>query len=258
MKNPIKWEHLTSPEVKALSEKEAIVLIPVGSIEQHGPHLPLGCDTIIATEMSMKAAEKLSKNSIPSIVSPSLAVCNSTHHMSFAGSMTLTPQSFITVLLEYCRNIASHGFRKIVIVNGHGGNNHPIQTALVAINEELGFPVYQINYYTGLTKEITRSILSTQDSMIHACESETSLMLAIDETLVDPVYKETSGSMSMGTSLEDKGLVSTFHRMESHTENGVMGNSYAATKEKGEKLMAVVVDFLYEALSNEELWNRRV
>jgi creatinine amidohydrolase len=258
MKNPIRWEHLTSPEVKALSEKEAIVLIPVGSIEQHGPHLPLGCDTIIAAEMSERAAEMLSRNGIPSVVAPPLAICNSTHHMSFAGSMTLTPQTFITVLSEYCRNIASHGFRKIVIVNGHGGNSHPIQTALVAINEELGFPVYQINYYSGLTKEITRSILSTQDSIIHACECETSLMLAIDETLVDPIYKETSGSMSVGTSLEDRGLISTFHRMESHTENGVMGNSYAATKEKGEKLVSVVVDFLYDVLINEELWSGKV
>lgn len=257
MKNKIRWDNLTSPEIRELSKKKAIVIIPTGSIEQHGPHLPVGCDTIIATIMSERVAKSLNENNIPTVVTPSLSICNSTHHMSFAGSMTLTPQTFLTVLLEYCKNIASHGFKKIVLINGHGGNSNPIQTALVTINEVLGFPVYYMDYYTGLSK-INESILTTQDYPIHACEGETSIMLAIDETLVDPIYKETSGNMSFGLEVEENGSINTFHRMETYTENGVMGNPYAATKEKGEKIISIVDKFLYDTLSTEELWTRSV
>jgi creatinine amidohydrolase len=94
--------------------------------------------------------------------------------------------------------------------------------------------------------------------MVHACESETSLMLAYDETLVDPIYKETSGYAGGCTRHEDEVVLHTFHRMEAHTVNGVMGNSYAATKEKGEAMIAEMVGNLTRILSDDCLWHGRV
>jgi len=255
MKKPYRWDNLTSPQVKAQAEAEAIVLVPTGSTEQHGPHLPVGTDAIISTYMCEQIAQELISRGIPAIVAPTVAVANSMHHMSFAGSMSLEPTTYIEMLTEYCRAVASHGFKKIVIVNGHGGNTAPNSVAQIKINRELGFPVYHTMYFAGIDQS---AFIETQKGMIHACEAETSFILAIDETLVDPIYLETSGNMGGATEGETRGLISTFHRMETTTPNGVMGNSLKATKEKGEKMIAASTKSVADILSDENLWKSRV
>ena len=257
MKNPYRWDNLTSPQIKKLSEEGAIVLVPVGSTEQHGPHLPVGTDALMATSMSEKLAAALGEKGVPCVVAPTIAVANSTHHMSFAGSLTLRPETYLALLRDYCHSIASHGFRKILLVNGHGGNIDPTNTALISINEELGFPVYFTGYWQA-SAQAEQEILETQKGMIHACEEETSLVLALDDSLVDPIYKETKGNPGHGSSMLDAGVWETFHRMETHTENGVMGNSYAATKEKGEALTKRMVEDLAEKLADPSIWEQKV
>lgn len=257
MKNPIRWDHLTSPQLKALQEQGAIVLLPLGSTEQHGPHLPVGTDALMATAMSERIALALQQRGKPCVVAPTIAVANSVHHMSFCGSLTLKPQTYMNMLRDYCHAIAAHGFRKIVLVNGHGGNNAPTDTALIDINEELGFPVYFTGYFSG-DPTAQSDVLETQSGMVHACESETSLMLALDESLVDPVYQQTKGNIGYDYAPEDNAVLFTFHRMESHTENGVMGNSYAATKKKGEAMGHRMVESMVDILCDDELWSRKL
>ena len=254
MKNTLRWDNLTSPELKKLAADNAVVLLPLGSTEQHGPHLPVGTDALLATWMSERACAALRQNGVAAVVAPTFAVANSMHHMSFAGSLSIRPMTYMQALLEQCRAIAAHGFTRIALVNGHGGNTAPTKAALVDINLELGFPVYLTDYLPGVDES---AVLESQKGMIHACESETSLVLAMDETLVDPVYKETKGYPGDATAAEDKNLVSTFHRMEAHTKNGVMGNSYLATREKGERLAAAGTAALCAVLSDPELWNKR-
>ncbi len=254
MKNNLRWDNLTSPEIKKLAESSAIVLIPTGSTEQHGPHLPVGTDAILATWFAERAAAGLREQGVPALVAPTFAIANSMHHMHFAGSLSLSPRTYIQVLQEQVRAMASHGFTRFAIINGHGGNIAPTKTALIDINRELGFPVYFLDYI--VVDEAP--FLDTQTGMNHACESETSLMLAYDDSLVDPIYKETSGYPDGCTRREDEGSVHTFHHMEAHTKNGVMGNSYAATKEKGLALAAATTAKLVEVLSDEDIWNQPV
>ena len=257
MKNMVRWDNLTSPQIKRLAQEEAIVLIPLGSTEQHGPHLPVGCDNLMATWMAEQVAASLSQKGIPCVVTPSIAVANSRHHMSFAGTISLSVEHYMAVLADYCRCVAAHGFHKIAIINGHGGNDAPTQAALVGINEELGFPVYYAPYYKGdLT--VQPETLETQTGMNHACEGETSLALALDESLVDPMYKTLKGNPGYPLEAENKHILTTFHRMESHTENGIMGNSYAATKEKGEIMVRRFVDDLVDVFSNPQVWQQKV
>lgn len=250
MKKPYRWDNLTRPEIAALAEKQAIVLLPTGSTEQHGPHLPVGCDAILATWFAERAAQALNEKGVSAVVAPTFAVANSMHHMSFPGTISLRPRTYMQSLQEQCRAIAAHGFRKIAIINGHGGNSAPTKAALVDINLELGFPVYFIDYMT----VDEAPFLESQRAMIHACESETSLMLAYDESLVDPCYLETTGYPGGCSKYEDQGLASTFHRMESHTENGVMGNSNRATREKGVALANAATARLAEILADPALW----
>lgn len=257
MKNTIRWDNLCSPELKELAEVGAIVLVPLGSTEQHGPHLPVGCDALMATAMSEKIAQELCSRGQVCIVAPTIAVANSTHHMSFSGSLTLKPSTYMLMLKDYCCSIAAHGFRKIVLVNGHGGNVAPTEAALIEINETLGFPVYLTGYWKG-DPTAQSDVLESQSGMIHACEGETSLMLAIDEDLVDEGYHSIKGNPGYDFAPEDDDILHTFHRMESHTENGVMGNSYLATKEKGEKMVDRMVRGMADILCTDGLWERKV
>ena len=111
MKKTYRWDNLTSREIAALAEQQAIVLIPTGSTEQHGPHLPVGCDAILATWFAERAAQGLRAQGVPAVVAPTFAVANSMHHMSFAGSMSLRPRTYMKVLQEECRAIA-RGIRR--------------------------------------------------------------------------------------------------------------------------------------------------
>lgn len=253
MKNPLRWDNLSWTQLQAAAKKEPIVIMPVGSIEQHGPHLPVGCDYILAQAMAEKIAAQLDSRGVPVLVAPTVMAANSIHHMSFAGTITLQPQTFIQMLTEYCRCITAHGFKKIVFVNGHGGNTQPIGVAQITINEELGIRAYYMGYWSG-GGDIQRQTLESQSGMIHACEGETSLMLAIDESLVDPIYKETKGDSEYPTAAERAHKMSTFHRMEDMTANGVMGNSYLATKEKGERMIAAMVSGAADLLCAKDLW----
>ena len=254
MKMTYRWDNLTSRELGALAENNAVVLIPTGSTEQHGPHLPVGTDAILATWFAELTAQGLVEKGVPAVVAPTFAIANSMHHMNFPGSLSLRPRTYMAALEEQCRAIAAHGFKRIAIINGHGGNIAPSKAALVDINIELGFPVYFLEYI--VVDEAP--FLETQKGMIHACESETALMLAYDESLVDPIYKETTGYPGGCTKWEDEGVLHTFHRMEAHTVNGVMGNSCAATREKGEAMAEATTKKLVEILSDDVLWKMKV
>lgn len=255
MKNKFKWEDLTAYELKKLSEDSAVVMMPIGAIEQHGAHLPVAVDLISASWVCQLTAEKLEKKGIPAVIAPSFVIANSMHHMNFPGSLSIEPRTFIQVLSEQCQAIAAQGFRKIALVNGHGGNMAPIDVALIEINRKLGLPVYNVPC-SGSVKEA--QFLDTQDCMLHSGEVETSIVLAYDESLVAPDYKELSGYTGGCSVHEDAGTVGTFHYMESHTENGIMGNAYAATKEKGFKLIEAYSDNVTEALSDSRLWEAPV
>lgn len=257
MKNSLRWDNLNTRELKALSEKEAIVLIPTGSTEQHGPHLPVGCDNLLATGMSELIAKELNQRGKPCVVAPSIPVANSTHHMSFCGSMTLRPETYMNLLFDYCKSIASHGFHKIVIINGHGGNTAPTETALISINEALGFPVYFTGYWKGDNSAMS-DVLESQSGMIHACEGETSLLWAFDDEFIDPIYKDTKGNPGYPLEAEENGILHTFHRMEMHTENGVMGNSYLASFEKGKNMVQRMVKGMADTLCDDRLWSQKV
>lgn len=251
MKNKYLWEHLRSPELKTLAERDAVVLVPVGAIEQHGQHLPVNTDLISASWVCQLVAERLDAKGIAAVVAPSFIIANSLHHMHFPGSLSIQPRTFIQVLKEQCASIASQGFRKIALVNGHGGNIAPIDVALIEINRELGIAVYNVPCNGGVDES---QFLDKQKWMIHSGEVETSIVLAYDESLVDPCYKEAKGYEGNATKYEDEKILATFHHMEAHTKNGVMGDATTASREKGLALVNAYADNIARALSDEEIW----
>ena len=112
----MRFEELSSPEIAALDRERTVLVLPLGSVEQHGRHMPLGTDTMLAHAVALAAAEKV----------PGVAVLPwygfSAHHMRFPGSITLRAETLIALCEDIVGSVVAHGFRRILIVNGHGGN----------------------------------------------------------------------------------------------------------------------------------------
>lgn len=123
-KNAVYLSHSTWPQVEDYLKKNKTILFPVGSTEQHGPSGIIGIDYLSSEAI---AAEVSSKTGI--MVAPALAFGMARHHMEFPGTMSFKPSTYVTVICELLSSLADHGFEKVLIINGHGGNIAPLTTA---------------------------------------------------------------------------------------------------------------------------------
>lgn len=245
----INWQDLTSLEIKQLAEEQAMVIIPTGATEQHGTHLPTGTDTIIINDIASKVASKLNKIGTKCIVAPVLTVTNSMNHLSFHGTLTLSPHTYIQVLTEYCESIYKNGFRKIVLLNGHGGNVSINEVALITIIEKIKNPIYHIGFWEDIENEMSEIVEEQPYGIMHACEGETSIMLYINGDLVKSSYKDTK-EVKNSDNLKAT-LTPSFQRIEKISENGVIGNPFSATSTKGKKMLEIIVENLVDKLKND-------
>jgi creatinine amidohydrolase len=236
---------LTRPEVEEYLKKNDTVLVPLGSTEQHGKHMAVDTDAYTAQEISLRVAEKTGV-----LVAPVISYGYSPHHMNFAGSITLTFQTLINVLKEVCGSLIHHGFKKLVIMNAHGGNTAPIRQALKEIEMETGVRVYSVMVYpspNGFGAEGTKVL--TQEGGGHACESETSVGLELGHRiLVDKAEKWKPEYSSIDPKY--RGKVAAAYMFDEVTSIGSLGDPTLATKEKGKILVDSVVADLAEFIED--------
>jgi creatinine amidohydrolase len=227
---------LTRPEVEEYLNENDVVLLPVGSTEQHGKHMAIDTDAYTAHEISLRVAEKTGV-----LVAPTVSYGYSPHHMNFKGSVTLTFQTLVNVLKEVCESLIHHGFNKIVVMNGHGGNTNPIRQALKEIQDETGKRVYSVMVYPspdGFGAEGTRVI--EQEGGGHACELETSVGLYLGHRiLMDRAENWTPEHTSIDPKYRRK--VAANYMFDEVTSIGSLGDPTLATKEKGKILVDSVV-----------------
>jgi len=173
--------HMTWPETEAALKKTDMVIIPVGSIEQHGKHLPLGTDTYSAIEVS-----KLIAQETDILVAPAVFAGLSKHHMEFPGSITLSPQTFEAVVFETALSLIKHGFKKFLFYNGHGGNTTSVKNVIQKINQTTSVTAVFLNEIPVPPDPNTKNIPFDW----HAGEVETSSMLYLTHCLVDMTKAE--------------------------------------------------------------------
>src|SRR4029078_9098035 len=130
----MKLAELHWPEVKKLDRETLVALVPVGSMEQHGPHLPFQVDVLVASRL----AEDLEKKIPEILLVPPICTGVSAHNMDFPGSITLRARVFIDVLHDICASLHHHGLRRIVLLNGHGGNRSSLAGPGQALFAALG------------------------------------------------------------------------------------------------------------------------
>ncbi len=176
VKDPWFLPDMTWEDVKDALEQTDLALIPVGAIEQHGPHLPLGTDYFGAFDLARSAAPQ-----VKGVVAPVLYAGVSDHHLGFPGTLSLSQETFVTVLLETAECLTHHGFRRIVLVNGHGGNESAMGYAAHLITKRTE-AVAMLFGIAELRKIYLTENIDKLD--IHAGIGETSGMLAARPHLV--------------------------------------------------------------------------
>ena len=250
--NEIEWHNLRAPELRSLAGDDAMVIIPVGSTEQHGPHLPVQVDARLAGEVAMRAAKKISAHESV-VVAPTLWCGLAEHHMAFGATITLDFATFHALIRCVCESILRHGFRRLALLNGHGGNIKALDVIAGELKRELGARIVSATYWTvSDVASAFRKILDEQPGVAHACEAETSMMLALEPDLVD--RDEMARVEGCTRNLSVSGGIYRWRGFEEMTESGVIGFPAAATAEKGERLLAAAAEGVAEALMQEEMW----
>ncbi len=255
MSRQLFMEHLSWPQIKEYVNKSELILIPIGATEEHGRHLPVSMDTIIALELCERVSEK-----VGCLVGPAIPIGHSEWFMEFPGTMTFSYDLLLHLLEEYCDNLIHHGFKKLVFVSPHGLN----ATAIGVIGRKLrkrGILVSMINPWK-ILNDIAEDFSGLFENKVkHAGEIMTSVALAICPELVDMDSAEgeyVSSDMSPRINpLNSVGVcnfegynVDIFWRASEVTTSGAMGNPEHADGETGEQLMsnlsAYVVEYIKE------------
>lgn len=233
-------QDLTWVEAKKAFETAKIAIIPVGSHEQHGPHLPLINDAATAFEMAKKAAEKAKTETI---ITPPIVYGVSHHHMPFPGTITLSPQTLIALIMDICRSLKAHGIERVAFVNGHGGNTPALTMAMRSVKDDLGMKVAVINYWELIPDVIKATIES--EVWGHACEFETSLALATYPEKVRTEALKKAEMKDVKLPYVKPGLALAVHvslNWSDYTATGSIGDPTLATKEKGDKMISAAVE----------------
>ena len=250
----VEWRKLRADELRAQAQRDAIVIVPVAALEQHGPHLPVEVDTILGETVALRTARKAVAMGTPTLVLPVLWTGISEHHMSFGGTVTLDYAAFSALVEGVVRSVIRHGFRRIVLLNAHGGNENALRTITDDLTPKLDVPIVQFTYWYAAAVAIAK-ILETQGGLQHACEAETSMMMAVRPELV-ATDRISLAKANATPSISDVagGGVYTWRTIGSRSPSGVIGNPEAASAEKGERLFDAISDALATKLCNQELW----
>lgn len=248
----------TSPELGRLAPK-MIAVLPLASVEQHGRHLPVITDTALVTEVARRA-----ERALPRLVAllPTLWVGSSHHHMKFPGTVSITSATYIQVLVDMVECLARAGFRRIFLLNGHGGNITPGHEALYRLNQKWSGPrepwVAFSSYWHTASRELAAQKFMKRPALTHACEYETSMMLALRTDWVKMKLAKgevrSRGSKFYVLDGSSPSRVSVSEGFHQFTGTGSMTSPELATAEKGRKLFDLISPVVIECLKDFSKW----
>ena len=255
----IRLSEMTWSEAKNAVDKEAIAIVPLAAFEQHGYHLPLNTDVELVTAVAEGAANKVAESGLPIVVTPTVWTGYSPHHLGFSGTITLSLNTLEKHIMDICRCISKHRFKKIFLLNGHGGNANIIRSVVQALYFEDGIRTVSASYWDFAIPFIKEWRVSDIGGIDHACEMETALMLHLRPDLVKqdkikdgrwfPYSKYLTGDLAIG------GIVATTFDLSEITNIGVVGSPSLATEEKGKELYEHIVNQISDFLEEFNSWD---
>lgn len=236
MTQAVIWSESTYEEVGAAAEAGLIAVLPVGAVEQHGPHLPTGTDALLAERAARMACERTGD-----VLMPVLALgCSLGHTDLWPGTLSLSPSTQTQMVLELGRWVHASGFRRFFLVNAHATNGPPCQSALLQLRHELPDMLVRFVSVFDLDPEIAERYRSDADDF-HANEAETSLMLHVAPDQVHTERAVDEEDLTVGRVWQ--------YAMPAVTRSGVVGSPSRAKESSGEQLLELVVTALADLLS---------
>ena len=239
------------PDVDGLDRATPFVF-PIAALEQHGRHMPLFTDSLLLGEVIRRVqnfpiAERV-------VIAPLQWLGNSHHHLDMPGTLSASPRNYLALLHDLVYALARHGFRRFVLVNGHGGNKGPAEQALFEIRQDMrdhrDLLLSTITYWDAATPNHEECHL-VQDEMGHAGEWETSMMLALRPDLVNHAFRNVP-NLPFGDGAEPGYRGWT---MLDRSHDGHIGDPAAATPEKGEYLFTLFGQGIAEYLQRVASWD---
>ncbi|MFF2846547.1 creatininase family protein [Streptomyces sp. NPDC058001] len=239
---PWRLAEMTTQEAATAVDRAPIVVIPAGAFEQHGPAMPLATDTIRAEHVAERVAQTLAGRVV---IGPPLPVGVSPHHLAFAGTVTLTTITFAAVVREYVDSLYRHGWRKILVLTGHGGNNATLTTVaqdLLTTHPDLQFAWTPL---TALASDVVAD-MAVSEVHGHSGEAETAQLLHLAPHLVHTDRlaagtTSTTGLTPLARLSRTSGHPTLTVRYDHLTANGVLGDPRHATARDGQAIVDTAV-----------------
>ena len=235
-------EEMSTTDVRDHLQKDTLVVIPIGSTEQHGPANPLGTDFLIAQNVARRACEMAN-----AICAPTMPIAISEHHSRFPGTLWFTPRLVVEMMKEYSLNLASHGFDHIIFLNGHGGN-------IAALQEVTNYLYYQhqmnsvsVNWWDLADMDRVKELFPNH-AFAHAEAVETSIGLAIHEHLIKLERLENVESAEeWGRKIHGISIPSY---TDDFSKDGVVGSLDNISKESGKEIIVQVIEKFAEFIAD--------
>ena len=236
----VHWQEMLRHELLVALERRPVVIVPVGSVEQHGPHCPMDVDISIPFHLAVRTADAI--DDFPVIVAPPVSYGFTHYNMGEVGTLTLKLELFIELLCDISRSLWANGFERIILLNGHGGNQAPTWNASVKLAEEDVWAL-ALTYWNMATDELRAwGEEDDEGSIGHGGEWETSLQLYLREHLVD-MDRAVKDEWRRHFSPEVQRFAQ-FPERRREMAHGVMGDPFVASGEKGERLFTVLQERL--------------
>jgi len=233
-------DHTYSSIDDTAQEDGSVLVIPIGSHEQHGHHLPTATDTILVNEVAHLGATRIG-NEVPILLTPPIWAGYSPHHLPFGGTVTVSAQTMTSLVTDIASSALENGFDALLLVNGHGGNKSIVDTLVSEIGtDHPDVNVHGVTYFTLASSFIDEIRESETGGMGHGGELETSLMLHLRPELVEQEKIESTRreqSFTHGSAdMFDTGPLTTYGSFDEYSDSGAIGDSTVASAEKGEEI----------------------
>jgi creatinine amidohydrolase len=241
------WADLTSRHFAQLAASgtisNAVAVLPVAAMEQHGPHLPMSVDTTLVNGVVSASLAHL-PDDLPVLFLPTQQVGKSNEHIRFPGTLTLSAQTLISVWMELGASVARSGIKKLVLLNSHGGQVSVMDIVARDLRTAHDLIVYHTSWYNLPLGEAVMGQFPPEEHRfgIHAGDIETSMMLALAPHLVDMAQAKNFHSSSQDRAakypiLGNGSSAKLGWHMQDYNPQGAAGNALAATAEKGHALV---------------------
>lgn len=243
-------QELTWPAINALG-KDTPVIIPIAAVEQHGHHLPLDTDSRLLGEILQRVEQAMSSELL---ITPLMWLGNSHHHLDFPGTLSAEPRLYLDLLVSMVENILHHGFRRILVLNGHGGNDIPGKQALFEVRQKYrdreDLLLLFTTYWSLGTQPWEAMPTIQQREMGHACEWETSMIMRIAPHLVRSDVAMDEIPFGNPFLPACRAWIT-----QDRSDRGHIGKPHLASVEKGEHMLSSFAVDVRSLISRMQKWD---